>query len=179
MNCWCWYFRKLLWIVKVIPEPLQSPWLLPPACPGIQLSAPCGSWFPASKVDVINVVMKQGCGSASLYCGSGSDPCFYFNENMDPDQSFANLRPLAYIRPSKVPILTLWAPEFNADPDPAFYFNADPDPASQNTADSCGAGSTQPWSGWPECANISQAGYSNKQVRVRILIRLWKSWLYL
>ncbi len=58
------------------------------------------------------ICLSQGCGYASLECGSGSslhlnadpDPAFHFTADPEPalHQSDANLRPLVY-RPSPAP----------------------------------------------------------------------------
>ncbi len=53
--------------------------------------------------------LKHGCGSASLWCGSGSR----FSLNSGPDPGFP----------------------FNADPDPVFHFKLDPDPGFHFYAD--------------------------------------------
>ncbi len=89
-----------------------------------------------------------------LQCGSGScsPRC---DENIWP-LVYRQAPPELHVEPPRLhcerPFLKQWAPEF-------CLFNADPDPASQKY---CGfmlsrtSESLQPWSGWPEWANIHQ-----------------------
>ncbi len=107
--------------------------------------------YPNARKDACHV--KQWCGPASRWCGSGS--CFslwrgsrYYLTLWCGSGSYLSIRcgsvsyhsPFFQFRPSNA--LRFPPFHFNADPNPAFHLdvNPDSDPASHNDANPCGSG---------------------------------------